>query len=170
MSFGMTSDHRFVIERNLTPVKPLGVDSSLPVCVTTFEDFDQLKPKGGEELSQQYGRGFATLANMTPNLRLYRLIQVFNTPIQSLSYKEAAKTQFAFWGQKPPGAKKGGFCHLWFFEKFVIEFGFDDRLRLYSAQQDLTLAKDLSEALLGQLNSKGDFEWEQCGPETFSSV
>ncbi len=94
-----------------------------------------------------YRFNFAQLAKMTPDLALYRLVRLFNTPLLTVSTREAGHANWAFWQGHvqpivPPAGGVAG-AHLWFFDDasdgdvVVLEYGFDGELTLRTALKPL---------------------------------
>ena len=86
-----------------------------------------------------YRAGFASVAEQTPDLHLYRLIQIFNTPLLNIPLYKANDFNYSFW--KSIGYKSmpaGSTCHIWTFQRqecsslVIPEFRFDGLFSLHS--------------------------------------
>lgn len=123
------------------PVPPLPVDGRLPE--TKHQDdaaFRSFTVPEAERVAFKFS--FPQLALQTPDLHFYKLIQLFNTPLYSMTSREAGRSGFAYWGGASPcfiGEQR--FAHFWFFadgtdgDRLVLEFGFNGAFVLHSARK-----------------------------------
>lgn len=126
------------------PVPALPVDQRLPL--TNFRDDAAFRSVDHpESLRPAFRFSFPQLAQATPDLHFYGLIQIFNTPLFSMTSREAGRSSFAYWGGTSPcfiGEQR--FAHFWFFEDQVdpdlvaLEFGFDGGFVLHSRNKSAT--------------------------------
>lgn len=108
-----------------------------------------------------YRFNFAQLARLTPDLRLYRLVRIFNTPLLTMTTREAGHAQWRYWHGKiqkltPP---EGGepVAHLWFFadqsdgDHLVVEYGFDGTLAMRTQTKQMQALRRRLEIVLERL-------------------
>jgi hypothetical protein len=113
------------------PVAPLPLDQALPDGAV-YGDTAALRAVEVPETELATFRfGFPRLARLTPDLHFYRLVRVLNTPLLSLTSREAGRSGFAYWrGEMPTFRDDIRWAHFWFFEdqtdgdSVVVEYGF----------------------------------------------
>lgn len=135
------SRHLIVAWRWL-PVPPLPPSERLPT--RQFRDDAAFRAVAHPEaLRPAFRFSFPQLAQETPDLHFYGLIQLFNTPLFSMTSREAGRSSFAYWGGTSPcfiGEQR--FAHFWFFEDqldrdfLALEFGFDGGFVLHSRKKE----------------------------------
>ncbi len=140
MTLRDASDHLTVGWRWI-PVPPLPLDARLPP--TRHRNDGAFRGIAVQEAERPAFRfSFPQLAQETPDLHFYKLIQIFNTPLFSMTSRDAGRSSFAYWGGSSPcfiGDQR--FAHFWFFEdqldkdRLALEFGFDGGFSLYSAKK-----------------------------------
>lgn len=139
MAHGLDENLLLVIQWRWTPVPPLPLTEALPPVAHRDDAlFLATEPPVAEMASFRFS--FPQLAKQNPDLRFYRLIQIFNTPLLSLSTRDAGRNAFAYWRGVPPMAFRDEFkwAHLWFFkdgddgDDLVVEYGFEGGLTLHS--------------------------------------
>lgn len=124
------------------PVPPLPIGDRLPP--ESYRDDAAFRAvEHPEALRPAFRFSFPQLAQETPDLHFYGLIQLFNTPLFSMTSREAGRSSFAYWGGAAPcfiGEQR--FAHFWFFEDQIdrdflaLEFGFDGGFVLRSRLKD----------------------------------
>ncbi len=140
MTSGDASRH-LVVEWQWLPEPPPGLERPLPT--TSFRDDPAFRGVAVAESERAAFRfSFTQLALGTPDLHFYRLIQLFNTPLLSLTTRDAGRSQFAFWrGAAPTFRDEFRSAHFWFFrdqtdrDLVVAEYAFDGGLVLYSEKK-----------------------------------
>lgn len=148
MAHGLDELALLVVHWQWQPVPPFPTSEPLPPHKVRDDAlFHAVEPQASDMASFRFS--FPQLSKQTPDLRFYRLIQIFNTPLLSLSTREAGRSQFAFWNGVSPDAFRDDFrwAHLWFFkdandgDDLAVEYGYEGGLTLYSrrkSQVDLT--------------------------------
>jgi hypothetical protein len=138
MALGLDPDKELIIRLGWLPRAPLRGDAALPTAAFRDEAAFRARPLD-EALWDPYRFNFAQLAKQTPDLHFYRLVRLFNTPLVSMSPKDARSTQYALWGGRAPaGAEGQGYCHLWYFDDqadralVALEYGYDGRFAVRS--------------------------------------
>jgi hypothetical protein len=139
-----TSTHGFDETQHLTvlwqwiPVPPRPTNARLP-RVAFRDDPAFLAVRPDERAWAPFRFSFPQLAKLTPDLRFYRLIQSFNTPLLSMSTREAGHSAFAYWGGAFPAFRdEFRWAHYWWFEDrtdgdtVALEYAFDGGLCLYA--------------------------------------
>ncbi len=141
MAHGLDTEHELVIRWGWMPQAAWAVHRPLPP--TVWQDdaaFLAIAPDPAERAA--YSGSFPQLSQLSPDLRFYRLVRIFNTPIRSITTKEAGHAEYAYWGgvhQDLPDDHR--WSHLWFFkdehdgDDIVLEYTFARRLRLRSAKK-----------------------------------
>lgn len=146
MAHGLRDGEHLVIDWQWLPVPPRQWTEALPV-VQFRDDASFLSVESSDPAKEMttFQFSFPQLSKQTPDLRFYKLIQVFNTPLLSLSSREAANAGFAYWrGVSPQFRDDRRWAHFWFFrdagdqDDVVVEFGFDGGLVLYSEKKSVT--------------------------------
>jgi hypothetical protein len=135
----LNPDRELVIQWQWRPRPPLPSSEALPQ--RTARQPELFAPISGSDAEwAAYRFNFAQLAKMTPDLRLYRLVRLFNTPLSTMSTREAGHAGWAYWQGHvqaiTPVAGGEACAHLWFFDDgrdgdtVVLEYGFDAQLSL----------------------------------------
>jgi len=114
---------------------------------------------------------FPQLARQTPDLRFYRLIQLFNTPLRSLTTRDAGRSGYAYWqGRIPSFRDEFRWAHFWFFEDandrdtVVVEYGFEGGLTLWSeGKNDADLAARYARIVALATRSPGQIDTVSAG-------
>lgn len=164
MSLGLSPDRELVIAWRWLPRAPLPPGAAFPSRRVRFPELFRGEPlvDGAGEWAA-YRFNFAQLAKMTPDLALYRLIRLFNTPLSTVSTREAGHAQWAYWQGHVqtiaplPGAE--ACAHLWFFDDqtdgdlVVLEYGFDGELTLRSEKKGEAVLKGRYEAIVARVRS-----------------
>ena len=148
MSLGLDPEKTLVIRLGWLPCQPLKGSDALPT--QAFSDPEALRAGPVDEsMWPVYRFNFAQLAEQTPDLHFYQLVRVFNTPLVSMSPKDARTTQYALWGGRAPaGAEGKGYCHLWYFRALTdqaliaLEYGYDG---IFSVRSDARSVAELGE-------------------------
>jgi hypothetical protein len=90
---------------------------------------------------QSFRASFASIVRRTADLRLYRLIQLLNTPLVSVCVRDAYDIRYRFWDKVSfPEFARDQWSHLWSFQaasangRVVAEYGFDHALHLHSPE------------------------------------
>ena len=136
MAHGLDEHHELVIRWGWMPQPAWALDRALPSANWRDDDaFFAIMPPAEDAVA--YGGSFPQLSQLTPDLRFYRLVRVFNTPLRSLHTREAGRAGHAYWGGAHPELDgEGRWAHLWFFkdqndgDNVVIEYSFAGRLIL----------------------------------------
>ena len=148
MPFGLDPERELVMRLGWLPCQPLRGSSALPR--QSFCDAETFRQVAIDEaLWSGYRFGFAQLAEQTPDLHFYQLVRLFNTPLVSLSSKDARTAQYALWGGRAPaGADGTSYCHLWYFRAQVdqaliaLEYGYDGNVAMRCDQRSLVELKE----------------------------
>jgi hypothetical protein len=134
----MTSDEPLVMRWRWLPIPPLPLAQALPPRSVRKDDVFRVAPRPEAERAA-FNFSFPTLSRQTKDLHFYRLIQIFNTPLRSLSSRDAGRSQFGYWqGRMPSFASESWWAHLWFYgdkqdgDLIVVEYGFEGGLTLWS--------------------------------------
>jgi hypothetical protein len=104
---------------------------------------------------QAFRASFASIERRTADLRLYRLIQLLNTPLVNVCVKDAYDVRYKFWERiHLPDFARDKWSHLWSYQaasdngRVVAEFGFDHALHLHSPElSEAQLSKALQKIL-----------------------
>lgn len=121
--------------------QPLDLDAHLPV--RSFRDCSLFAaiPADEKQLAS-FRASFPSLYKQSPDPRLYRLSQIFNTPLLSMSGALASKHKFAYWGMvKPENWSRTGWSYFWYFndlrddDLIVLNYTFDEQLIIYSSNK-----------------------------------
>lgn len=165
MAHGLDPDKELVLRWNWLPERPLPLDQRLPVLAyrddaafrPTTSTFDPQDP----ELLGAYRFNFSTLAKQSPDLRLYRLVQLFNTPLFSMTTRDAGRSSFAYWhGKSPEMPGDHQHAHFWFFrdgrdqDLVVLEYGFDQGLVLRSESKSRDVMRRLYDEICIRVNER----------------
>ena len=102
---GLDVDAQLIMRWQWQPMPPVKLDMPLPQqyfysdSTLLSVQFDAIKSAG---LVSAYRFSFPQLFAQTPNLVLYKLLQIFNTPLIALSRREAGRARFAYWHGEAP--------------------------------------------------------------------
>lgn len=140
MPHGLDPSKELVLRWQWLPVPPLPLQSALPgTPVDDDAAFGRALPDDAAE-DAAYRFSFPQLARMTPDRRFYRLMQLFNTPLMTVTSREAGRSQFAYWGGTMQAMMDDHrYAHFWFFrdqtdgDLVVLEHSFTAMLRVRSA-------------------------------------
>ena len=138
MYHGFDESKHLVVQWQWRPKPPTPWSEALPKVEYRHDDLFLATTVHESEMAT-FNFSFPQLAKQTPDLRFYRLIQIFNTPLLSLSTREAGQSGFAYWrGASPKFRDDFRWAHFWFFndasdgDTLVVEYGFDGGLILHS--------------------------------------
>lgn len=146
MAYGLDIEQALGLKWRWLPVPAWPLDRGLPPImiddpVVSGEPrpaFDEAGAPTCDE-GRVFRFSFPQLSVETPDLRFYRLIQIFNTPLLSVTTRDAGRTAYALWHGKQHATREDGrFAHLWFFkdetdgDDVVLEYGFNGAFRAYS--------------------------------------
>lgn len=143
MALGLDPSKEIVLRLRWLPCEPLRAGSALPQ--QAFYDPETFRAgRLDDALWPAFRFNFSQLSLQTPDLYFYRLVRLFNTPLVSMSPKDARTTQYALWGGRAPaGADGKGYCHLWYFRAqaddalIALEYGYDGIFTVRSEQRSL---------------------------------
>jgi hypothetical protein len=161
-NLGLNPARELVIAWQWLPRAPLPLDQRLPdVCwrdAAAFVLADELRGPEAAAVEAAYRFGFAQLARQTPDLRFYRLVQLLNTPLLSVTTRDAGRSGYAYWGgvaQEIPADHR--VAHLWFFDDatdgdlVVVEYAFNGSLVLRSQKKAPELLRERYEAICARV-------------------
>jgi hypothetical protein len=155
---GLKPEEWLVMQWQWLPRAPLPLDSALP-ATAVCDDAAFRAASQDPRLEPVYRFSFAPLAAQTPDLHFYRLVQHFNTPLLTMSRKDAGRSRYAYWqGETPAERIKGGFAYFWFFDDrsdgdlIVLEYDFDGRFTLRSARKTAAALRGYYDAVCRKLN------------------
>ena len=168
MTLGLDESEELAIAWRWRPLAPWPLAQALPQRKVRNDALFSLLPSEVDLVGQSesahtgaleekaewgaYRAAFNRLAALTPDLRLYRLIRLFNAPLLSLSTRDAGHVQWAPWQGKvePFLVEQAGEprAHLWFFgvegdakatdaDVVVLEYTFDAGLCLRADSKPL---------------------------------
>lgn len=160
MSHGFRPEDLLVIQWRWLPRPPVPLGEALPVAAK-WEDAAQFRTSAQDErLWPLYRFNFTQLSEQTPDLSLYRLVQHFNTPLISLSRREAGRHRYAYWqGDTPLDRMRDGYAYFWFFDDqndgdlIVLEFDFEGRFVLRSQLKKIGDLKPYYDAICEKINA-----------------
>ena len=154
MAHGLEDKNRYILDRQWLPIAPSNFElGSLKVCINHPHEFKELP--SDPVASEAYQFNFSQLYNSNEDLRLYRVIQILNTPLQTLTGRAAGD---AFLQATKPQVNQDGplqsqpyrdaqtrEIHLWFFEDQNdgdrIAVLYDDKNTLWLCSANKTFAQ-----------------------------
>jgi hypothetical protein len=146
--------------RPAPPPDPLQPTAELPPNSYRDDAAFRAAPRPAAETAA-FARSFAQLARQTPDSHLYRLVQIFNTPLLSLTSRDAGRSEFRLWrGARPSFDGGSRWAYLWFFtdetdgDDVAVEFGFEGGLTLWSRLKDRDELARRYAVLTGRINAE----------------